>query len=467
VLTLYALVPDRFRWVVLLVASYVFYMWWNAAYALLLVFSTVVDFFVGRAMGRATDKVARRRLLLGSLATNLGLLFTFKYWTFFHESLAAVLGSVGVPYTVPELNVLLPVGISFYTFQTLSYTIDIYRGTLRPETHFGRFAVFVAFFPQLVAGPIERASRLLPQLRERFLLRSHQVQSGFQLAMWGLFLKVIVADWLSLFVNAVYGAPEGHGRVVIAAATYGFALQIYCDFSGYSSIAIGVARMFGIDLMENFRRPYFSTSIRDFWRRWHISLSTWLRDYLYISVGGSRHGELRTYLSLMITMLLGGLWHGASWNFVIWGGLQGLFLAASRMTLDRRDAWIARVGLPSLLVRAWRVFVTFHLVCFSWIWFRAETFADATTILGILFGLVPEPNTPLHLGHYTLYLGHAAVGAIALIGWELLDESRLGRFTAQWERAPWWLRNVILLVLFFLILLFGSNPDEQFIYFQF
>jgi alginate O-acetyltransferase complex protein AlgI len=321
VLAFYALTPQRLRWVVLLIASYVFYMWWNAAYALLLVFSTIVDFFVGRAMGRAADRGRRRQLLLVSLCTNLGVLFTFKYWTFFHESMAAIVGALGLSYTVPHLDVLLPVGISFYTFQTLSYTIDIYRGTLRPETHLGRFAIFVAFFPQLVAGPIERASRLLPQLREQFFLRSHQVQSGFQLALWGLFLKVVVADWLSLFVNAVYGAPEGHGRVVLAAATYGFALQIYCDFSGYSSIAIGVARMFGIDLMENFRRPYLSTSIRDFWRRWHISLSTWLRDYLYISVGGNRHGELRTYLSLMITMLLGGLWHGASWNFVIWGGL--------------------------------------------------------------------------------------------------------------------------------------------------
>lgn len=338
VFTLYAVTPQRFRWAILLAASYVFYMWWNAFYVLLILASTVIDYFVGPTIAASADPKRRKRLLWLSLGINLGALFVFKYWTFFHESLAGVAAAVGVPYAVPELSILLPVGISFYTFQTLSYTIDIYRGTLEPERHFGRFAVFVSFFPQLVAGPIERAADLLPQLKRPFTINVANVQSGLQLAMWGLFKKVAIADWCALYVDTIYNNADQHSGRSLALATYAFAIQIYCDFSGYTDIAIGVARMFNIELTENFRRPYFSQTLKELWTRWHISLSRWLRDYLYIPLGGNRHGQAETMRNMFLTMLIGGLWHGASWNFVLWGALHGLFLGVSGLTLPYRDA---------------------------------------------------------------------------------------------------------------------------------
>ena len=464
VCALYFALGQRWRWMLLLVASYVFYMQWNASYAFLILASTCVDYVAGRAMGASESRRRQTGILLGSLSFNLGMLFTFKYWSFFHTSLAAALGAVGVSYAPPQLDVLLPVGISFYTFQTLSYTIDIWRGELKPERHFGKFALFVTFFPQLIAGPIERAKHLLPQLDREVAFDFERVQSGLQLMGWGLFKKVVIADNLSVYVDAVYGNPQAHSGWTLGFATYAFAFQIYCDFSGYSDIAIGAAKVLGFDLMKNFERPYFSQSITEFWRRWHISLSSWLRDYLYISVGGNRRGKWKTYRNLMITMVLGGLWHGASWNFVIWGTLQGVMLAASRITLPWRDKVAKRLGIPALAVSGWRMLITFHLVCLSWIFFRAATFDDAMVILGRIAGVMPGPEG-LALLDLNILLS-AAVGLVVMFGVQVLQE-RKGSGRAWLAQRPVAVRWGAYVALALGITLFGAEGAEQFIYFQF
>lgn len=460
VVTLFYAVPHAWRWALMLVASYVFYMWWNASYAVLIALSTVVDFVTGRAIASAQRKGARKGALLVSLTTNLGLLFTFKYWNFFHESMAQLCAPLGIEYAVPELHVLLPVGISFYTFQTLSYTIDIYRGTLRPEPHFGRFALYVSFFPQLVAGPIERAAKLLPQLRERQVFDAARVASGLELMAWGLFKKVCVGDRLGVYVDAVYNNADQHSGLTFLLATYAFAFQIFCDFSGYSDMAIGAARVLGFDLMKNFERPYFSKTITEFWRRWHISLSSWLRDYLYISLGGNRHGQWKTYRNLMITMLLGGLWHGASANFIVWGALQGLMLMASRFTLPYRDRLVDRLGVPRMLVGAFRMVVTFHLVCLSWVFFRAATFHDALTIIGGVADIDGLPFLDLTV------LAHAVPGMLILVGVQALQE----RYPDLRDRYLGWplvVRWAIWYAIVLAVIATGVEGGSQFIYFQF
>jgi D-alanyl-lipoteichoic acid acyltransferase DltB (MBOAT superfamily) len=460
VATAFFVVPHRWRWALLLAASYVFYMWWNASYALLIALSTLVDFFAGRAIHRSESPRSRKLALLVSLCSNLGILFTFKYWTFFHDAVGAALSVVGVEYGAPELSLLLPVGISFYTFQTMSYTIDIYRSAMAPEPHLGRFALYVSFFPQLVAGPIERAARLIPQLRERKDFDYERVSSGLQLMAWGLFKKVVVGDRLGIYVDAVYNNAGDHSGLTFWIATYAFAFQIYCDFSGYSDMAIGAARVLGYDLMRNFDRPYFSRTITEFWRRWHISLSTWLRDYLYISLGGNRGGVWNTYRNLMITMVLGGLWHGASWNFITWGTLQGVFLMFSRITLPARDAFWAAVRAPKTLVTLLRVFVTFHLVCFSWVFFRAATFGDA---LAILKGGLTGFGMPfIHVQS----MAHGFVGVVILLCVQLVQE-RYGSVRKLISGLPTPVRWALWYGLILATITLGIESGAQFIYFQF
>ncbi|MEL6135438.1 MAG: MBOAT family O-acyltransferase, partial [Bacteroidota bacterium] len=310
-----------------------------------------------------------------SLISNLGLLFTFKYANFIGDSLNEVIG--GTTPFIPHLDLLLPVGISFYTFQTLSYTLEIYYGRLKPTAHLGKFGLFVAFFPQLVAGPIERSSHLLPQFDRKVTFDYTRVASGLHLVLWGLFKKVVVADRLALFVNEVYGQPEGYTGLSILLATLGFAFQIYCDFSAYSDMAIGLARMLGFDLMQNFRQPYLATSLADYWRRWHISLSTWFRDYVYIPLGGNRVVKWRWYYNLFLTFLVSGLWHGAAWTFVIWGAIHGLILVIEQMTgISGTKGKSFPVG-----VRILRMIYTFVIVCLAWVFFRAESVADAFMLL--------------------------------------------------------------------------------------
>jgi len=460
VLLLFFALPQKFRWILLLCSSYFFYGYWNVNYLAIIIIATAVAFFCGKMIGKESRRARRKLWLYATLIINLGILAVFKYWDFGADNVENVFSALGIDWQVTRLDVLLPVGISFFTFQTLSYVIDIYRGRIQPEGHLGMFAVYVAFFPQLVAGPIERAQNILPQLKATEKIDIERMVSAMQLILWGLFKKVVIADRVAIYVDLIYAQPDLHSPASRILATYFFAIQIYCDFSAYSDIAIGSAKLFGIDLMENFRRPYFSRSITEFWRRWHISLSTWLRDYLYIELGGNRRGVSRTYINLMITMLLGGLWHGASWNFVIWGALHGLFLVFSRLTLPTRDRMVSQLAIPAYAVNFLRAFITFQLVVFCWIFFRADTFADALTVVK---GIIEPWGSPL-VDIKTF--AHAAFGVSVLLFVQIIQE-KFGSFRAFIGGFSTPVRWVAWYALLFAIVLFGVVGNSQFIYFQF
>lgn len=369
----------RNRNVVVLVGSYVFYGWWDWRFLSLLVISTIVDFTVARRLHRSESLTVRRRWLWVSLAVNLGILGFFKYFNFFVDGFATMTGTLGLGEPGLVLRIVLPVGISFYTFQTMSYTFDVYRKRIQPCRSLITFATYVAYFPQLVAGPIERAQRLLPLLEDqtsRRFPRGEQLGHALSLILVGLVKKVVIADGVAAIVTDLFSEPGGQSSVAVWTAILAFSIQIYGDFSGYTDIARGVSALLGIDLMVNFREPYLSRNITEFWRRWHISLSDWLRDYLYISLGGNRGGILRTLRNLMLTMLLGGLWHGASWNFVVWGGLHGLMLAAHRImrggSVSSTEPGLR--DLPSVLL-------TFVVVSLTWVFFRAESFGQARAVM--------------------------------------------------------------------------------------
>lgn len=386
VVALYFATPARYRWILLLAASYYFYAAWKAEYLVLIIGSTVVDYWAGLRMGRHETRTGRRPFLIASVVTNLGVLFTFKYFNFFNDSVRAVLDRANIFYDVPAFELLLPVGISFYTFQSLSYSIDVYRGQKTPERHLGIFALYVAFFPQLVAGPIERSTHLLPQFFEQHRFEYDRAVDGLRLILWGFFKKLVIADRLAIYVNEVYGNPGAHSGGAIALATYFFAFQIYCDFSGYSDIAIGSARVMGYDLMDNFRRPYFAKSIREFWSRWHISLSTWFRDYVYVPLGGSRVATWVWYSNLMIVFLVSGLWHGANWTFVVWGGLHGTYMVVGLATQRLRS------GAWDSLSRGFR-------------WFRALPYRAAVAVHDAgkrVLRAAPESPAPVRQNAYSL-----------------------------------------------------------------
>ena len=366
----------RGRLLLLLAASYLFYMSWNPKLIVLLLFSTGLDFACGAKIAQATGR-ARVRWLTLSLVGNLGVLGVFKYYGFFVDSFVELMGALGVPAQESTLEIVLPLGISFYTFQTLSYTLDIYRGHLRPTQSLLEFALFVAFFPQLVAGPIVRARDFLPQLTARIPWGAENVHLGLERILLGVVKKGVIADNLGIFVDRVFDSPDIYSRGAAWLALAAFYGQIYCDFSGYSDIAVGSARLFGFRLPENFRQPWLSASPREFWQRWHISLSTWLRDYLYISLGGNRHGPRRTYLHLMVTMLLGGLWHGAAWTFVLWGAFHGALLVLDRMAETSRMQGVQRAAA---------VGTTVFLTLVGWSIFRATDFANLLALWRQLLG---------------------------------------------------------------------------------
>ena len=385
VTALYFAVPSRLRWPVLLAASCWFYMAWIPAYAAVLLTSTVVAYLAARIIARTHDRRKKTAMLCIALTLVAGILFLFKYFGFFNTTLTSLLGRLNISYAPPALHLLLPLGISFYTFKLLSYVIDVYRGSLAPERNFGAFALYASFFPQVLAGPIERAGRFLPQLRDLRGFDAARVSSGLKLMLWGLFKKAVVADHLAVVVNQVYGNVQGYSGAPLIAATYLYAFQIFCDFSGYSDMAIGAARVMGIGTMENFRRPYHAASVADFWHRWHISLSSWFRDYLYFPLGGSRVALRRWALNVLIVFLVSGLWHGAAWTFVVWGGLHGLFLVGERLTQGVRDRACRLLGLGKGLRKALGIFATFHLVTFAWIFFRAANLSDALYVVTHLF----------------------------------------------------------------------------------
>ncbi|MFT5595416.1 MAG: alginate O-acetyltransferase complex protein AlgI [Flammeovirgaceae bacterium] len=448
------------RNVFLLAASYVFYGWWDYRFLGLIAFSTAVDFLIGQYIHHSEKSLNRKLLLATSLLVNLGLLAYFKYANFFIESFADFSqGVLGLEANMSSLAIILPVGISFYTFQTLSYTIDIYRKRLDPTNNIVEFAAFVSFFPQLVAGPIERASNLLPQFKEKKKFRYEDGSEGMRLIVWGLFKKTVIADNCAPYVNEIFSSYQDQPAAVLFMGAILFAFQIYGDFSGYSDIAIGTARLFGFRLMTNFNYPYFSRDVAEFWRRWHISLSTWFRDYLYIPLGGSRKSMKRTLTNVLIIFVVSGFWHGANWTFIVWGGLHALYIMpVVAFGLNRKHLDGKRSLVPKISEIA-QIGLTFFLVCVAWIFFRAPSVGVATDYL---FGMVQRPVLPENFYFFPPWL-------LGLIGFMVLSEWIGKNHTPEkWIGIiPKWGRYGFYLLLFGLWFLFASSEKQAFIYFQF
>jgi D-alanyl-lipoteichoic acid acyltransferase DltB (MBOAT superfamily) len=442
-------------------------MSWKAEYIILIIISTVIDYTAGLAIYNTNKKLKKKLFLFLSLMTNLGLLFSFKYFNFFNDSVRELLGRFTIQLDPFTLKVLLPVGISFYTFQTLSYTIDIYRGKIRPEKHFGIFAVYVSFFPQLVAGPIERAKNLLPQFFEKHKFKYDRVTDGLKLMMWGFFKKVVIADRLAFLVDQIFNNPADYSGLPLIIGTVFFAYQIYCDFSGYSDIAIGAAQVMGFRLMDNFRRPYFARSINEFWQRWHISLSTWFRDYLYIPLGGNRVSRSRWIYNIMVVFLLSGLWHGANWTFIVWGGLHGMYYVISRLTAGfrRRLVNLTRLDRFPFLHRLVQMAIVFTLVNLGWIFFRANSISDAIYILTHLFSGLTFDVFHIYIGLDFIDLMIAVFSICFLEFIHLIQEHvRMRQFLKDKPRPIRWSIYISILLM---ILVFGVFGAKQFIYFQF
>lgn len=451
----------------LLVASYLFYGWWDWRFLSLILVSTATDYICGINIDRAATREGKRRFLVISVAVNLGLLAFFKYWNFFIESFAVLLSQVGWNPHMPTLRVILPVGISFYTFQTMTYSIDIYRKELKPTHDFLNYALYISFFPQLVAGPIERAKCLLPQVERPRSFAAEQFIEGLQLIFWGLFKKVFVADNLGSIVDRIYGNPGSSG-VEYVIATWAFAFQIYGDFSGYTDVARGSAKCMGFEIMQNFKVPYFAVNPSDFWRRWHISLSTWLRDYLYIPLGGSRRGSLMTYRNLMLTMTLGGLWHGAAWNFVLWGIFHGLLLSIHRW-INRARGTNEGIHAPLITVM-FKAFLMFQVTCVGWIFFRSHDLNQIEMILGMIFSVREFPTGWTTLLSEALFFILIPLVVMVL---QYLREVKPGLFVENGNLKVFWLSNQSIYlksalygVLTYLVCLYGSSA-KSFIYFQF
>ncbi len=460
----YFILPHKYRWLLLLVASCYFYMAFVPVYILILGFTIVIDYFAGILIENHQGK-KRRLYLVMSLVANIGVLAVFKYYNFLNENLTALLGSFTIKNPVPFLKILLPIGLSFHTFQAMSYTIEVYRGNQPAERDFGIYSLYVMFYPQLVAGPIERPQNLLHQFREKYDFDYPRVVAGLQLMLWGFFKKLVVADRLEIYVNAVYNNPQQHSGITLILATVFFAFQIYCDFSGYSDIAIGTAKVMGFDLMINFRRPYFSTSIAEFWKRWHISLSTWFKDYLYISLGGNRVSIPRWYFNLFIVFLISGLWHGANWTYIIWGALNGFYLVFAIVSQNLRNKFNKATGLASLpkLNYFIQVTITFVLTCFAWIFFRSNNVGDSFLIIkrmftehGPLFYDKADPSSFI-ISFLALFM---------LLAIECKKEYYKGDFSF-FGNNKWLVRNLSYAALIVIILLIGVFDGGQFIYFQF
>ena len=442
---------------ILLIASYVFYGFWDWRFLSLLLTSTCIDFFIGKRLDN-TDAPGKRRLLVGlSVVSNLSILGFFKYFNFFADGAERVLTSLGMHADYATLNIILPIGISFYTFQSLSYTIDIYRKKMSHTDSFADFALFVAFFPQLVAGPIERAARLLPQIQRPRRVTLEQVDAGLALVLWGYFKKVVVADNVGMISDHVfnnYMEFEGLGLLVGVVA---FAIQIYCDFSGYSDIARGICKLLGFELMVNFRLPYFALSPSDFWRRWHISLSSWLRDYVYISFGGNRQGPIKTYRNILLTMLLGGLWHGAAWNFIIWGLYHGLILCAYRMFDRHPEHDSPRSGQYSYVRTVGRMALMLMFTMIGWIIFRSQSIDQIVYILSHI-GISPSPDSS-QLAYQLIFFSWPVVvmEVIQYYYGDLLIVTKQSTLT----------RGLVYGLLIVAIMVFGVRESLEFIYFQF
>lgn len=452
--------PTKYRWLLLLVASCYFYMYFIPIYILILAGTIVIDYFAGILIEN-NQGTKRRFYLILSLFANILVLAVFKYYNFFIENIEVLLAALGSKSNLPYLSILLPVGLSFHTFQAMSYTIEVYRGNQKAEKHFGIYALYVMFFPQLVAGPIERPQNVLHQFHEKKYFLYENFAKGFKLIIWGFFMKVVVADRLALYVNAAYNNVDNHNGSTLLLATVFFSFQIYCDFAGYSSIAIGTAKIMGFDLMTNFNRPYFAKTISEFWKRWHISLSTWFRDYLYLPLGGNKVSRNRWYFNLFFVFLVSGIWHGANWTFFIWGALNGAYLVIAIVTQRYRNKFNDATGLSRnrTFFTAIQIITTFILSSFAWIFFRANNVQEAFTIVE---KIGTDLSTDLFV-KWDVFFG-VFIGLSVLILKEFRDEFLLNKLS--FLKKP----NVSILFYAFivaLIFLMGVFDEGQFIYFQF
>jgi len=483
VVALYYLLPTKIRWMWLLISSYYFYMSWNVVFAFLIITSTVISYFsaIGIqilrekiSLSEKNQKIGEKTCLLFSILTNALILFFFKYFNFFNDSFQNVFQKFGLEWKLDTFDILLPVGISFYTFEVISYTVDVYRGTIKAEKNLAKYALFLSFFPKLVAGPIERPQNLIPQIHKLHKFNYSEFRSGMMLILWGLFQKVMIADRLAILVNTVYNNVDKHTGADFFVATFFFSFQILCDFSAYSDIAIGASKVLGFNLMNNFRRPYFAKSIREFWQRWHISLSTWFKDYLYIPLGGSKNGKLITYRNIIIVFLVSGLWHGANWTFIVWGGLHGIYQVFSLIFEPYRNYLnkFFRVNENSFSMNLFRLSTTFFLVSITWIFFRANTISDALFII----------KSMLYSNYYMLFTDHIynlglnsdefKIGiimiCILLLVSVLQRKIKIREFISSlWLPYRWFIYiSVVISILIYGI--YGNQYDpSQFIYFQF
>jgi len=461
-ITIYYALPHRFRWMFLLAASCFFYMAWNPALIVLIIFSCVFNHIFSHVMHKAEGK-KKKRILVFIILINFGLLFVFKYLSFVNETFIYLFEAAGINYRIPEFDIILPLGISFYTFQAVGYAVDIYRGKITPEKNPFRFALFITFFPQLVAGPIERAGSLLPQLFEKHGFNLKNFTDGCKYMLLGFFRKVVIADRAAMIVNRVYNSPEHCNSLSLLIATLLFSVQIYCDFCGYSEIALGCAKIFGIDLTNNFRAPYMSKNIREFWGRWHISLSAWFKDYLYIPLGGNRVKPARAYFNLLVTFVVSGMWHGANWTFLIWGAIHGLYQAIGRLTQPIRKR------LPK--IPPLQAVITFALVTFAWIFFRAKNFGDAAYVIRNLFSDIVigrrylfDTLTGLGVGMFEILILLSVIIFLFFIElFSIKTDIHNGLL-----RAPFAARFAFYFLLAAMIIAFGVYEYAgQFIYFQF
>ena len=465
VFILYWVLPHKIRWPLLLAASYYFYMSWNAAYVILIASTTIVSWGCALCMERTEKRSLKKLSVAAALLISLGILYVFKYYNFSAELLESLSASV----RIPRLDVLLPVGISFYTFQTLSYVIDVYRGKTKAERNLGVYATFVSFFPQLVAGPIERSCNLLPQITREKHFDYHSAACGIRLILWGLYKKMVIADNLAVYVDRVFSNVQGYKGSSLLLASIFFSVQIYCDFSGYSDIARGSARLLGIDLTENFRSPYFSSGIREFWSRWHISLSTWFRDYVYIPMGGNRVGRFRVMLNTLVTFLVSGLWHGANVTYIVWGGIHGLGqVCENALGLNKRGR-----HEKGKLRRILGVPFVFIFVTVAWVFFRAKSIPDAVYVLSNLWaGLGTAPfGRYFTNGMDAILLNWGLLRRIVLL--DLIPLALYDYFSLKTDVCAWLgkrnplIRYAYILAVVLIILIYGYVGQSTFVYFQF
>ena len=474
---LYYLTPHRLRWILMLAGSYYFYMCWRPELILLLIFITFVNYVAAKKIYRADNGQKKKKILLVSMIINFGILFVFKYMNFFSESMASAVSLLGINYVPKEFDIILPMGISFFTFQAAAYTIDVYRERIKPVKHYGKFSLFISFFPQLVAGPIERSENLLPQFYKKHKFSLSQTKEGLKIMLWGFFKKVVIADRAAIAVNTVFNNVEFYSGLYLVLASLLFTIQIYCDFSGYSDIAKGAARVLGFDLMDNFKRPFISKNIKEFWRRWHVSLSSWFMDYVYIPLGGNRKGEIVKYRNLLITFMVSGLWHGAAWTFVIWGGLHGIFIVVYNIFAPiiykiKTTVHLDKSKVLTFIYNFGVTCLTFGLVVFAFIFFRANTVEDGFFILSHMLWNFRIWNTSQYLfdvftgiglGLYEWRILIFAVGFLAaaeIFGGENIHE------TLKKHNVVLRLAFYIIIALFVLLAGVFYNAGE-FIYFQF